>query len=284
MALDSQERYRNSILGKPSYSGVDVRVVARLYDGGKLIKDEIAKWNEEKLNIENNLLATSPNVPFQLRSASDPGQLNGELRIVNNELDRLNNLASAQSFSTILLEELQTISISSFRSKVPVRALGATYAKGFCRGSRSIAGSMVFTIFDEHVLSKLLLAGSANNDIDLLANSSTALSDQLPPIDIQIEFANEMGDQSIEVIYGLEFINDGHTISIEDMLLENVFQWVARDMDPMRRFGDTKRLDFQGELASRGAGLTGRQLLKQPNIQGYLQRATSFDNNILVGS
>ena len=265
--------WNEAFLGKPSYTGVDVRVYARLYDGGRFLLNQTIKWQEEEHNLAQEI-----NSSLDLRLND---QLKQERELVQKEITRLTFLSNESTISLIQLEELQTISISSFRDKVPVRALGAAYPKGYARGSRTLAGSMIFTTFDEHVLTKLLLAGTQNNDIDIHQGSVTTLADQLPPVDIQILFANEFGDQSIEVIYGLEFINDGHTISIEDLLLENTFQWVARDIDPMRRADEDRTTDFRSDTFNIAKGITGRQLLKQPNIQGYLARANPFDGNTI---
>jgi hypothetical protein len=38
-------------------------------------------------------------------------------------------------------------------------------------------------------------------------------------------------------LYGVEFVQDGGTFSIEDIFTESVVQYVARDIDPMRIAG-----------------------------------------------
>jgi hypothetical protein len=52
-------------------------------------------------------------------------------------------------------------------------------------------------------------------------------------MDIVVTFANELGSTSKMTIYGIEFINEGQTMSIADIFTENVVQFVARDLDPM---------------------------------------------------
>src|SRR5690606_39902774 len=48
--------------------------------------------------------------------------------------------------------ELATISYSIHRELNPVRALGTINPKGYCRGPRTTAGSLIFTVFNRHVL------------------------------------------------------------------------------------------------------------------------------------
>ncbi len=139
--------------------------------------------------------------------------------------------------NTKVLAELQTLSISTYREKVPVRACGYSSPKSFTRGMRSIAGSMIFTVFDRNVLFDLLETTSFDSDDQFRA----AIKDQLPPIDISISFANEYGALSRMSIYGVEFISEGQTMSIEDIIMEDVCQFVARDVDPL-----TPALNEQG--------------------------------------
>lgn len=150
------------------------------------------------------------------------------------------------SSTTLVLSSLQTISIQSHREKFAVRALGTNYAKGYTRGPRTIAGSMIFTIFEEHPLKKLIraIASSSRGDAsrfrrygEMDDEVSLAIPDMLPPIDLTIVFANEYGNLSKKSIYGVEFINDGVTFSIEDMLSEQVLNFVARDVDIMTSLG-----------------------------------------------
>lgn len=141
------------------------------------------------------------------------------------------NTRSKDFYMTKVLAELQTISISTDRDKRPVRALGGVQVKGFTRGPRTIAGTMIFTVFDRNVLWELLDADPSDLDAD--DKFRAALMDQLPPIDITIQFANEYGSLSRMTIYGVEFVNEGRTLSIENMLLEDVVQYVARDIDVM---------------------------------------------------
>lgn len=138
---------------------------------------------------------------------------------------------SGQFYQTKILSDVQTISVSSFRDKKPVTVCGNTGVKGFTRGHRTIAGSIIFTVFDRNSLFNLLDINPSQFDAD--NKFKAGILDQLPPMDVTIMFANEYGSLSRMTIYGMEFFAEGKTMSIEDLLLENVVQYVARDLDPM---------------------------------------------------
>jgi hypothetical protein len=184
------------------------------------------------------------------------------------------------STQTLVLGNLQTISVQTFRTKQAVRALGHSYVKGYTRGIRTIAGSMIFTLFNEHSLSRLTRSMSANGAIygEMNNDLSTYIADQLPPFDATIVFANEYGSLSQMTIYGIEFISDGQTMSIEDLLTEQVLQFVARDIDIMTDKGRVPLSRAQrgmhvlptGEIADKAA--SSLQFTNKDSYADYLQK------------
>lgn len=154
-----------------------------------------------------------------------------------------------KSTATLTLATLQTLSIQTHREKMAVRALGNSYVKGYTRGPRTIAGSMIFTMFNEHALASLIrgmggkssVYGEGRGDTD----TKTLILDQLPPLDLTIVIANEYGMLSQMGIYGVEFVNDGMTMSIEDILTEEVCQFVARDCDVLTSRGNVRLMGQQ---------------------------------------
>jgi hypothetical protein len=151
---------------------------------------------------------------------------------------------SKNASSTIVLATLQTLSLQTHREKYAVRALGSSYAKGYTRGPRTIAGSMVFTMFNEHALARLIRAMSGKATVygERDTEISSLIADQLPPIDLTIAIANEYGQLSQMGIYGVEFVNDGMTMSVEDILTEEVVQFIARDCDVLTSSGNIRLL------------------------------------------
>lgn len=155
-----------------------------------------------------------------------------------------------KSSTTIVLATLQTLSLQTHREKNAVRALGSSYPKGYTRGPRTIAGSMIFTMFNEHALARLVRSMSGKGSIygERDNEISSLIVDQLPPIDLTIVIANEYGQLSQMGIYGVEFMNDGMTMSVEDILTEEVCQFVARDCDVLTSKGNIRLLrDQQGQ-------------------------------------
>jgi hypothetical protein len=64
-----------------------------------------------------------------------------------------------------VLTELTTITVSVHRVKSPARALGYINPKGFARGTRTIAGTMVFTKFGQDVLADFLTSSAFTYDL-----------------------------------------------------------------------------------------------------------------------
>jgi len=129
-----------------------------------------------------------------------------------------------------VLGNLQTLSYSTFREVDPVRSLGKTYADAYTRGPRTIAGTLVWTVLDQHVLAEALKY-AGNQDFDV----STTLVDQIPPFDIIVTFNNEYGDVATMGIYGIRIINEGSTFSIDDMITEQTNSFVAADIDMLHK-------------------------------------------------
>ena len=163
-----------------------------------------------------------------------------------------------------VLGNLQTISYSIYREKVPVRALGFVGDKGTARGTRTIAGSLVFTVFDRHVLWDVLRRDTGDRGKNSMFPDTGYLDleyvmvDQLPPFDIVIHFANEYGYAAEMVLFGIELSQEGQVMSIQDMITENVMQFTARHMALMRPGGHKTILDELIDTAGNPVGQPAR--------------------------
>lgn len=139
----------------------------------------------------------------------------------------------------VVFGELQTVSYSIYRPTQPVYALGRINPKGVVRGQRTIAGSLIFTVFDRHVLKEVMRSYTAGqgtfaftqDEINEMAKDMK--TDEMPPFDISITFLNEYGNSSVLTIYGCHILTEGQTMSIEDMITENTMQYIAMDIDLM---------------------------------------------------
>lgn len=227
-------------------------------------------------NFLNPLLSvTSTNevTSLQNRALATSSTFTGRKEELANEIRSLKNVTTdgVANGGLFFLGTLQTLSLQSHREKFGVRALGYSYTKGYTRGPRTIAGSMIFTVFHEHTFAAVMRRmARVEQDPEI----SSLLPDQMAPLDLTVIFANEYGQQSEFRMYGVEFVNDSVTYSIEDLLTENVMQFVARDVDPL-----AAKSRIQLDRASRNiennidTEVTASNLFRQNNnYQSYLDR------------
>lgn len=125
----------------------------------------------------------------------------------------------------ITLGSLQTISYSIHMERSPIRAISNINAKTYVMGPRTIAGSLVFAVFDKHFVYEAMKKLKGEN------SSFYFLADELPPFDITVTFANEYGHRAKLALYGVRLIDEGQVMSINDILTENTYQFVATDID-----------------------------------------------------
>lgn len=289
----SEETFGGSIfINNTSYSGVDIKVVVNIYDYGRSTKDrlkeigyqvdhaaiEVQKLESENLVIEAKLFTKKPGTveysnlsKKRLNNISEIDRLN---KFVENSVDLIKEIqAGSSKSSSKVLAEIQTLSVSTHRDKQAVRSCGTVYPRAFTRGPREIAGSMIFTVFNEHVLYEFLDAHASDFDAEAF---TSALIDQIPPVDITIAFANEYGSVSRMGILGVEFVNEGQTMSVEDLLTENVVQYVARDIDPMRSVAQRK-LDENSIMVSQFQPLRASDLLLEEDYQQFTEDISPFN-------
>lgn len=164
------------------------------------------------------------------------------------------------TFGGIIIGELQSITYSVTREKAPIYTMGNPNPRAFSRGKRGIAGSLVFTVFDRDSLKALkqqtmINAHGLNNSdihktgtkpegvhVDASKSTSSVVSkwqsqrnpvytDEIPPIDITISFMNEYGQSATMTIYGVEFLNEGMGMSVDDITTERAITFVARSIE-----------------------------------------------------
>lgn len=157
---------------------------------------------------------------------------------------------------------LQAITYSVTREKAPIYVMGDPNPKAFARGKRGIAGSLVFTVLDRDALAPLkenldvhrhglnttndlfsldkvrsveeLQTQTETNTIDSWKEAKAPrYSDEILPFDITINFMNEYGQASTMTIYGVEILNEGMGMSIDDITTEKACTFIARDIREM---------------------------------------------------
>lgn len=122
--------------------------------------------------------------------------------------------------------ELQTVSYSIHMERHPVRSISNINVKDYVMGPRTIAGSLVFAVFNKHFANKIMK--EVSNSVD---TGYAFLLDEIPPFDIVISLANEYGLRSRLAILGVRLVNEGQVMSINDVYTENTYQFVATDLE-----------------------------------------------------
>lgn len=167
------------------------------------------------------------------------------------------------TFNGRVVGELQAITYSVTREKAPIYVMGDPNPKSFSRGKRGIAGSLVFTVFDRDALHQMkttanpvfrhglnstqsgkfnqdnltAVHGINMNQTDLpgkwAEKKAPKYSDEIPPFDITVNFLNEYGQSSQMTIFGVEILNEGMGMSVDDITTEKACTFIARSIDDM---------------------------------------------------
>lgn len=133
----------------------------------------------------------------------------------------------------LVLGDLQTLSYSIHREAKPVRLLGNVNPVSFVQGPRTIAGSLIFVNFEKYTFYRLqqygrLVHGTSGNG----RSPMYPLADMLPLFDIVITASNEYGSFSRMKISGVQIVDEGGTMSIEDLVTENQYTFMASAIEP----------------------------------------------------
>ena len=171
------------------------------------------------------------------------------------------------TFGGVLIGELQGVSYSVTREKAPIYTMGSADPRSFSRGKRGIAGTLVFTVFNRSALLETFRSAAIGTAGQFYAHAtdvarhpiatqgSTAFDaiqvgaqvsqgsvasgnewelpwypDQIPPFDITITAANEYGQIAMMIIGGVEILNEGSGMSIDDIVTEQSMTFVARSV------------------------------------------------------
>ena len=269
-----------------SFSGADTKVIVHVPKSLTVEKNltrEIENTKQQILDSNTRIDKINSDIAKNIALTSLIDAKNSEeqrLIVLNEQLkDKEEDLDSFLSGPrTITLGELQTISWSIYRDKAPVRTLGSVYPRVYVRGSRTISGTMIFTVFYQHALHELLFNNfkfysTGTSDYDKHQYTST-LIDQLPPINISLVFANEYGAVSHMGIYGVEFFQEGATHSIEDIFTENTLNYVARDLDPMKLVQTAKREN--NRITNEWTKTASQLMADKEDELGHLKRRNPF--------
>lgn len=164
------------------------------------------------------------------------------------------------TFGGKVIGELQGVSYSVTREKAPIYTMGSADPRSFSRGKRGIAGTLVFTVFDRSALLEVFRNMDDRSgwffahDSDVQKHNSEEAKgaqvwqdvntdntwqpswypDQIPPFDIVLTAANEYGQVAQMAVRGVEILNEGSGMSIDDIVTEQSMTFVAREISPWK--------------------------------------------------
>lgn len=162
------------------------------------------------------------------------------------------NYSEDGNSAVIELDDVMTLSYSVFRVKVPVVTLGQNSVDGYGLGVKTVAGTMIRSVFMTDRLSEfqtncyLLNQEQIQERLDNLdgkMSTGVPLKDQLAfmkddlsyfniyMVSVSEELKNYTSNAPFmkqEMIIGAMIINNGQTYSIEDLITESTFSFQAK--------------------------------------------------------
>lgn len=152
------------------------------------------------------------------------------------------------------LGTLSQLSIQSHRDKFPVTGLGRQHVRGFTRGHRTVAGTLCFSSLDRHGLTRVAETLSPASSGSLILE--VLQLDELPPFDITVVMVNEYGEAQFTGLLGVEVLDSGVNLTIDDLALNTTYSYMAQRWVPLQPLGhSTPEAALQrGVFATSGLG------------------------------
>jgi len=161
---------------------------------------------------------------------------------------------------------LTTISYSIHTDKRPILFCGDHKPRSFVSGVQTIAGTMIFSVMNNHPL-YTLMAGKEHGESDTTINDFLQGSNDLsllPPFDLTLLIGNEHGSSSILNIFDIEFIDEGFTASVNDVYCELTVQYLCRDVSVLTQWENFTKKEAAKYLL-REMGNTTEEALRLAN-------------------
>ena len=100
------------------------------------------------------------------------------------------------------------------------------------------------------------IAARAESDLESVASDQELAVpwyvDQLPPFDVTLAAANEYGSLAVMKVFGVELLNEGYGVSIDDIVSEQQMTYVARSILPWTPVSSASP-NFLNEIARGGS-------------------------------
>jgi hypothetical protein len=122
----------------------------------------------------------------------------------------------------LVFGELATISFSTYRDKFPVRALGHVNAKGYTKAGRTVAGSLIFTMFEKSIINQIVE--------EIYSKKFNIIPDELPAFSIDITMANEYGNKTHIALFGVEIVEGNQVMTVDTLQTNEQYSFVAQDI------------------------------------------------------
>lgn len=220
--------------------------------------------------IQNSQVSNSPNV-FESMSGS-----------TTNVLFEFPNYDANQGSVFILMRSIVSLSVSVHRAKIPVIPLGENSVQGFALGNKTVAGSIIKTLTFDDELHQVVqyyttasLKDKNTNFVKNLGSKTYSLDtsyqitqkqfddimrDDLVPFNIYSysfsEYTGSTGKMLFNSVYGCTIINEGQVQSIENLITENTFSFIAK----YAKLGQTVTQELPS-YPNTNTVMTGSQLL-----------------------
>lgn len=122
-----------------------------------------------------------------------------------------NNETYGKNETKLFLESLQTISFSIHEAKGQARALGHKNVKGFSRSIRQIAGTMIFTVIEDHPLAGLMKRSTPSWSVDNSSGRGVSMIGELSNkyVPLANKLATLIAPFDLMLIYTTEMVNPG---------------------------------------------------------------------------
>lgn len=203
----------------------------------------------------------------------------------------------ANSSDVQLLDTVHTISVSVHDAKGQARRIGHRGISGITSSIRTVAGSVILTVINDHPLASVMDQYSRLQNPDRWGWSmdretlgvgtlkdeflgDNILPTMLPEFNVAVYYVNELSNNVEEsgnspdeiflpqgtglLVKGVSFLDDGIVTSVNDIVSEVTLSFIARDVKPMAR------LDFDGirRQASRDTEIVKQQNKLMKRLRG----------------
>lgn len=143
------------------------------------------------------------------------------------------------------LATLSMVSLSTHRDGFPVTSLGNVGPRGFTRGHRLAAGTLVFSVFERSAFTKLMnpleapkgytSTASREKRTEIKSAFYNMHADELPPFDIHMIYTTPEGLQCYEALLGVIIVDQGSVRSMDLIQIQESYAYMATDHIPIQR-------------------------------------------------